>query len=166
MEKHTETTDWFTDGMTEFMANNFGASVELLTRVLETDPDHKIARVSRGAAFLKMDRLNEAIDDFNRVVEQYPEYARAFHLRGLARDQQGDHDGALEDFGTAIDLDPEYGAAYYSRVTLLTKLGREEEAMDDIQMVNHITNRNIEEFANENNLWRSQQLRLEATLNG
>jgi hypothetical protein len=28
-------------------------------------------------------------------------------------------------------------------------------------MVQHLTNKNIESFANENNVWRSQQLRLE-----
>ena len=50
----------------------------------------------------------------------------------------------------AIDIDPEYGAAYYSRATLLTKLGREDDAAEDMKMVTHLTNLNIENFANDN----------------
>jgi Tfp pilus assembly protein PilF len=71
---------------------------------------------------------------------------------------------ALEDFSKAIDIDPEYGAAFYSRATLLSKMGREDSAVDDMQMVAHLTNLNIESFANENNLWRSRQMQVESAL--
>ena len=81
---------------------------------------------------------------------------------GSKREKRGENDKALSDFNKAIDLNPEYGAAFYSRATLLTHLGREDEAVQDMQMVTHLTNKNIETFANENNLWRSHHLRLEA----
>jgi tetratricopeptide (TPR) repeat protein len=76
----------------------------------------------------------------------------------------GETDEALADFGKAIDIDPEYGAAYYSRATLLTKMGREDDAVEDMEIVTHLTNLNIENFANENNIWRSRQLQLEEML--
>ena len=82
-------------------------------------------------------------------------------LRGLVFEKTGDDPGALGAFNRAVDLDPEYGAAYYSRATLHTKMGREDLAAEDMQMVTHLTNVNIETFANENNIWRSHQLRLE-----
>ena len=41
-------------------------------------------------------------------------------------------------------------------------MGNEDLALEDIQMVQHLTNKNIESAANENNIWRSQQLRVEA----
>ena len=72
-----------------------------------------------------------------------------------------DHEGALEDFGNAIDLDPDYGPAYYSRATLQINIGREDLATEDIQMVQVLTEMNTQAFANENNIWRSEQLRLE-----
>jgi len=154
----------YTDGMTEFVSGNFGASVERFSDVLAQDPDHTMALTARGAANLKLNYVDKAMSDFNRVIETNPEYARAFHLRGLAKEKAGDHKGAVEDFGKAIDLDPEYGAAYFSRATLRTKMGLEDLAAEDMAMVTHLTNRNIETFANENNIWRSQQLRVESMM--
>ena len=76
----------------------------------------------------------------------------------------GDGEEALSDFNKAIETDPEYGAAYYSRATLLTRMGREDEATEDMKMVTHLTNLNIENFANDNNIWRSRQLQMEGMM--
>lgn len=62
-----------------------------------------------------------------------------------------------------IVLDSEYGAANYSRANLHSNMGNEDRATEDIEMVTHLTNVNIEAFANENNIWRSQHLKLEET---
>ncbi|UCF93388.1 MAG: tetratricopeptide repeat protein [Desulfobacterales bacterium] len=91
-----------------------------------------------------------------------PQYAKAYHLRGLAHEKAGDCARALQDFDQAVDLDPEYGAAYYSRANLRTKMGQTDLATEDIEMVTHLTELEIERFSNDNNVWRSQQLRLEA----
>ena len=154
----------FDDGRYELMNGNLDSSITSLSRALDLDPDHKLALVSRGSAFLKLNNPDRAVEDFDRVIEIDPSYARAYHLRGIAREQSEDYENALADISKAIDIDLEYGAAFYSRATLLTKLKREDEAVDDIQMVQFLTNKNIETFANENNVWRSQQLKLESTL--
>jgi hypothetical protein len=71
---------------------------------------------------------------------------------------------SMADFNKAIELKPEYGAAYYSRAALYSKLGKEDFAAEDIETVTHFTKTNIEAFANENNVWRSNQLRVEDML--
>jgi len=152
----------YNDGMYEFVNENFERSVEILSRAAELDPGRKLTFVSRGAAYVKLDRMEEALDDFNHAINIDPEYARAYHLRGLVEERRGDDSGALNDFTRAIEIDPDYGAAYHSRAMLHTKMGQEEFAMEDIAFVHHLSNKNIETFANENNLWRSQQLRLES----
>ena len=73
----------------------------------------------------------------------------------------GDDDEALKDFNQAIEIDSEYGAAFFSRATLLTKMGQEDLALEDMKMVNYLSNLNIESFANENNIWRSRHLQME-----
>lgn len=123
-----------------------------------------IAPVSRGSAFLRLNRLEEALADFNHAIDIDPDYARAFHLSGFEEEKQGDDAGALDDFTRAIEINPEYGAAYHSRATLHTKMEKEDLAVEDIAMVQHLTNKNIETFANENNIWRSQHLRLESIM--
>jgi tetratricopeptide (TPR) repeat protein len=151
----------FEEGMTDFVARNYGRSIDLLSQAIELDPRFTLALKSRGAAYLKLDKVREAIADLNAVIELAPENARAYHMRGLAFDKSGDYDRALEDFGQALKLNPDYGAAYYSRASLHNKLGHSDLAGQDIQMVTHLSEVNIESFANENNVWRSQHLRLE-----
>jgi len=161
MADETTAKDHFHNGMSEFVANNFGESIEHLTRAIEADPDFSLARTSRGAAYLKTGQAQKAVEDFDTVIETDGKNARAFHLRGLAHEKMGDDKAALQDFSAAIEIDPSYGAAYYSRATLYAKTGETDRATEDIEMVNHLTEVNIESFANENNVWRSNQLRLE-----
>ncbi len=158
------TTETFQEGMAAFAGEDYTESINLLTAVIDNDTTHRLALAARGAAHLKTGNPKQAISDFNRTLEVDPDYARAYHLRGLAWEAEGDADNALQDFGRAIEKSPEYGAAYYSRATLLTKMGRTDDAEADIRMVTHLTNQNIESFANENNLWRSQQMRVESIL--
>ena len=161
MPNTTKAQKLFQEGMAEFVGRNYGTSIDALSKALELDPEFVLARLSRGAAYLKLGNHAKAGADFDQVIALDPDHARAHHLRGLVFEKTGDDPGALGAFNRAVDLDPEYGAAYYSRATLHTKMGREDLAAEDMQMVTHLTNVNIETFANENNIWRSHQLRLE-----
>ena len=149
------------EGMIAFANENFGRCIDNLTEVLKEDSTHKLALATRGAAHLRSGNPAVALSDFDRVLAIDPDYARGYHLRGLAREVQGDDDGALADFSRAIELAPEYGAAYNSRANLYAKVGREEDAEGDMQMVAHFTEKNIQAFANENNVWRSHHLQVE-----
>jgi len=160
--KHNDSfNEAFKRGMDAFVNDDLSESVEEFTKAIEIDPDFALTYVSRGAALMKMHRIEESILDFNRAIELNPEYPKTYHLRGLARVEVEDHEGAMEDFGNAIDLDPDYGQVYYSRAALQIKLGREDLATEDLQMVNVFVEMNTQAFANENNIWRSQHLRLE-----
>lgn len=164
MKHDNELKDMFAYAMSEFLKNDYGKSLELLNHILDRDPNHKLALITRGSAHLKLNLADSAIADFSRAISVDPSYPRAFHMRGVAREQQGDNDEALADFNKAIDLDPEYGAAYYSRATLYAKMGKEDSATEDIETVTHLTNYNIETFANENNAWRSHHLGVESIM--
>lgn len=164
MTKNNDLKDLFAYAMSEFLKENYGKSNELLGKVLDQDPEHKLALITRGTAHLKMNHVELALQDFDHAVQIDPTYARAFHMRGVARERKGDDEAALADFSKAIELNPEYGAAYYSRATLYSKLGQEDYSTQDIEKVTCLTNQNLESFANENNVWRSQHLRLESML--
>lgn len=151
----------FEKGINAFVDEKFSESVEEFTKAIEFKPDFSLTYVSRGAALMKMHRIEESIADFDHAIELDPNYPKTYHLRGLARVEVEDYEGALEDFGNAIDLDPDYGPAYYSRAAIQIKLGREDRATEDLQMVNVFVEMNTQAFANENNIWRSQHLRLE-----
>ena len=161
MDTNDRRNELFTDAMSNLMKNNLGISIDLLDEIINADAGDKLAVLARGSVYLKMGNSNNAIDDFSWALEIDSNHPKAYHLRGLAREMAGDDDEALKDFNRAIDIDPEYGAAFYSRATLLTKMGQEDSALEDMKMVNHLSNLNIENFANENNVWRSRQLQME-----
>ncbi|MGD9235501.1 MAG: tetratricopeptide repeat protein [Desulfobacterales bacterium] len=162
MTTNHEANNNYINGMFSFLKSNYEESIEHLSRAIDIDPKHSLAYMSRGSAYFRSDRLDEAIADFDRAIELEPKLARPYHLRGLAKERQGNDAEAIADFEKAIELDSEYGAAYYSRATLHTKMGNEDLAVEDIKMVEFLTNKNIETFANENNVWRSQHMRLES----
>ncbi|MGD9096923.1 MAG: tetratricopeptide repeat protein [Desulfobacterales bacterium] len=164
VEMNTDINEVYSDGMAAFVGQDYSACIDHLTEVLRLDNTHKLALVSRGAAFMRTGNHKTAIVDFDRVIAIDPDYARAYHLRGLAREIEGDDKGALDDFNRAIALKPDYGAAYHSRATLHTKMGQMDDAAEDIRMVTHLTQQNIETFANENNVWRSNHMHLESIL--
>ena len=161
MTENIEAKNLFVEGMQAFAGNNFNQCVDLLDQAIERDTQFKLALVSRGAAHLKLERPDQAIADFDRALEIDPDYARGYHLRGLAYEKQGRSEEALADFNRAIALDSQYGAAYYSRATLHTTLGNAAEAMEDIETVTYFTQRNLESFNNENNIWQTHQMSVE-----
>lgn len=155
----------FEEGMAGFVNHNYGQSIEHLSQAIDLDPTFTLAFKSRGAAYLRLDKADEALADFNAVIEMDSSNARAYHLRGLAYEKTGENDKALHDFNSALELKSDYGAVYYSRASLNNKMGHTEQAAQDIRMVTHLTEVNIETFSNANSLWRSQQLRLESIYN-
>ncbi len=161
MTTNQDTKALFSEGMNAFVNADYEKSTELLTKVLEHEPDHKLARIGRGSAYLKLERLSEARVDFDHAVAIDESYARAFHLRGLVLEKLGDDAAALDDFNRAVTLNPEYGAAFYSRSALHAKMSNEDEALADMQMATHLGRVNLETYMNESNVWHSQQMRVE-----
>jgi tetratricopeptide (TPR) repeat protein len=161
MNKRDTKKELFAHAMSCLMNDNIGTSIELLDKLLYSDPTDKLVLLARGSAHLKSGKAENAIADFSRAIEVDSGYAKAFHLRGLAREAAGEDDDALKDFNNAIGIDPEYGAAYFSRATLLTKMGQEDSATEDMKMVTHLTSVNLETFANENNVWHSRHMQME-----
>ena len=150
--------------MSHLLKDKLGMSIDLLDEILAADPADRMALLARGSVYLKMGNAANAINDFNDAIAVDPKHPKTYHLRGLAQEMAGDDNLALKDFNKAVEIDPEYGAAYYSRATLLTKMGQEDLAAEDMKMVTHLSNLNIESFANENNVWRSRQLQMESVL--
>jgi tetratricopeptide (TPR) repeat protein len=164
MEQSNRKNKLFTNAMSHLMQEKFGISIDLLTEIINVDPADRLALLARGTVHLKMNHAEDAIRDFSEALKLDPNHPKGYHLRGLAQEMRGDDDGALEDFTRALEIDPEYGAAYYSRATLLTKMGQEDSAVEDMRMVTHLSNLNIESFANDNNVWRSRQMQMESAM--
>lgn len=152
----------FDEGVRTYASGELEESLRHFSEAIDAGEVPERAYVSRGAAYLRLERPEAALADFDQALSLAPDQSRTHHLRGLAKAQLHDDDAALAAFNRAIELDPEYGTAYYSRSTLQNRRGNEAAAMEDIQTYTHLTEKRLQEFGNENNIWRSQQLHLEA----
>lgn len=164
MTHHNTAKKIYTEAMAAFVKENYTDAIRLLGSAIAEDDTFGLAYVSRGAAHLKQNHPIDAVSDFNHAIAIDGNNASAYHLRGLAREMQGNDAAAEADFNRAIELNPEYGAAYFSRASLHSKTGHEDAAMEDLQMVAHFSERNLGEFAAENNVWRSRHLTVEAAM--
>ena len=162
MSRQTAKEDFFESGMSAFIKHDYKRSITLFSQAIQQDDKRCSFWISRGAAYLQTDCIEEAIEDFSHAIAVRPNYARAFHMRALAFDKQGKTDLALGDLGNALDIDPEYGAAYKSRAMVLNKIGRNDEALQDTEMATHLTDLRLAQFSAENNVWQSRHLNLEA----
>ena len=144
METNRRKNELFANAMSNLMNGNLGVSIDLLDELIKVDSNDRLAWLARGSVYLKMGNSQNAISDFNQAIELNSSHPKAYHLRGLAREISGDNDEALADFTRALDIDP--------------------EAAEDMKMVAHLTDANLENFANENNIWRSRHMQVEGLL--
>jgi tetratricopeptide (TPR) repeat protein len=161
MEDMTIIKDDISRALGAFAREDYQESIRLFNIVLSEKPDHRLSLLGRGSAYLKSDRLGEAVADFDRMIALYPDYVRAYHLRGVAEATRGDNLKAIKDFDKAIELDAAYGAAYASRGSVHQRLGHAEQAAEDMAMVTHLTQVNLESYNVENNVWQTQHMRVE-----
>ena len=164
MDRLDSFKDIVSSAMQAFLQENYEDSIVLFNRALSHQPAHRLSLLSRGSAFMRLSRLDDARADFDRAIEAHPDHARAYHLRGLVKERQGDDSGAVADFDKAIGLDMDYGAAYASRASVHQKLGHQDLAARDMETVVALTKTNLETYGNENNVLRSQHMVLEDAL--
>jgi tetratricopeptide (TPR) repeat protein len=161
MNAKTTINDNVSQALHAFARADYPTSISLFNQVLAEDPDHRLSLLSRGSAFIRSNRLDEAMADFDRVIALYPENVQAYHLRGLAKASRGDDLEALKDFDKAIEMDAAYGAAHASRAAVHQRLGHDDLASEDMAMMANLTRVNLETYAVENNVLQSEHLRVE-----
>ena len=157
-----EAKDKFEQGIGAFTRGDYKSSVDLFCEVVEIAPDYDLAYIGRGAALMRCGKPGKALGDFDQAIRLRPQNDRAFNLRGLAHSQMEQYEAALEDFNQAIALNGSYGAAYLNRASVYDALQRPDDAAEDLQTASHLTQRNLQQFADKNKIWQSEQLRLDA----
>ena len=151
METNNTNTD-FHQAMTCFAQGDYEKCIDELSSALKDNPEDVLGYLTRGVAYMKIERADSALGDFDKAIEIKPEHFRAHHLRGLAFSSLGEHDKALSSFDKAIELNPEYGAAYLSRANLHEQMGHDEQAEEDMDMVGRLQQLNVHTYADAHNV--------------
>lgn len=96
-------------------------AIDFYTQLLETTPDHLLARYNRGLAFLSRGQPGDwarALEDFDATIQRSPGFLPARVGRGVAylyRRAEGDDEAALREFTYVIERDGQRPMAYYNR---------------------------------------------------
>ena len=82
----------FDNGVAAYIREDFKTSIKLFSQALKQDRRFALVYSSRGAAYLKTNKIKKALSDFTRAIKLMPGDARSFHLRGLAYERAGEVD--------------------------------------------------------------------------
>ena len=133
----------FDDGVAAYIREDFKTGIKQFSQALKEDRRFAPAYAGRGAAYLRINKIQKAISDFTSAIRLMPRDARSFHLRGLAYEKAGEIARAYRDFDRAIEIDPDLTAAYRSRDAVLDKEIEDREAMEDPELIDHLTSMRV-----------------------
>jgi len=87
------------------------ANVASVSEVIQRNPNDPQGYNTRGAAYARCGRFQEAITDFGNALRADPAFYTAYLNRGLAYRQLGRTELALADFNRAIEMNPRHAPA-------------------------------------------------------
>src|ERR1700730_5256537 len=103
-----------------------------LNDVIQRNPASAEAYNTRGVAYARIGKFQEAIADFSQAIKLAPGNAAALTNRALAYRQMNRDDVALPDFNRAIEANPKHAPAYLGRANLLRDGGKLDDARADL----------------------------------
>ena len=122
------------------------ANLASLTDVIQRNPTSAEAYNTRGVAYAKIGKFQEAIADFNQSIKLNPNNAASLTNRALAYRQVHRDDAALADFNSAVEADPNHAPAYLGRANLLRVQGKLDEARADLDQAIKLNPENAQAF--------------------
>jgi tetratricopeptide (TPR) repeat protein len=111
----------------------FDEAIDILTDVIEHDPDDLGALIHRGLFYKKKNDYIEALSDYDAVIKFEIEIAEVYHNRGNIRVMINDLKGALEDFDEALSVDENLSKTYFNRGILKFLMGNPVDGCLDIR---------------------------------
>ncbi|MGM0488415.1 MAG: tetratricopeptide repeat protein [Planctomycetota bacterium] len=102
--------------------------------LLKKDEDNMLARLAIAEALLKLDKIDEAMEQVNEAIENKPNVL-AFKLRAQLWTAQEELDKALEDIDQAIEMEPKDPELFLMRARLYYIEGRNALAKSDVNRV-------------------------------
>ena len=86
---------------------------------------------NHGIAYIKKDKLEQAIVSFSKAIELDPNYANAYCNRGAVYYYKGEYEKAIIDYNEAIELNPRHVITYNNRGVAYDNKGEQEKAIGD-----------------------------------
>lgn len=104
-----------TDGIKLVKEKKYLHGLAKLNDALKIKPDDKSARLARGEAYLELDMIKPALEDFNLVLKTDPKDRGALSRRSQLYHEIGESAKAVADLDNAIKADPRKAILYNNR---------------------------------------------------
>lgn len=100
---------------------------------IRADPDMALAYYNRGQASFKLDRFEEAKNDYGQAATLDTGSSLFNTKRGDVYVSLGQYEQAVQEQNQIINRDSEFALAYYNRGGAYVELGRRDEAIQDFE---------------------------------
>lgn len=110
-------------------------SLLTIRKALKIGPNHGLnsfEHALKGAAFIRIGSMRQAIGELNRATRLDPDNAIYFRLKGDAFSALGDYGKAASSYRQCLKLDPDDKACRIGLVRLLMNKGKHKEAREEL----------------------------------
>jgi tetratricopeptide (TPR) repeat protein len=106
-------------------------AIAYLTEAMEMDPNYSEYYNDRGNLYLKLNRLEEALQDYQKAIELSPPYWEVWSNIGQCHLRMNQLDEAIKAYSRALDLNPNQFAVWVARAEIFERLGMFHKALPD-----------------------------------
>jgi tetratricopeptide (TPR) repeat protein len=106
-----------------------------LTEAIRLRPEDYRGYLHRAAVYAKMDRYEEAIDDYDRSLARNPQFALIYFNRANATMRLGGAEKAIEDYTRFVERFVDHVGGYFNRALAYAEIGDYEKAFSDFDKV-------------------------------
>jgi len=99
--------------------------------VAKKSPNLSLPFVNVGAAYVELEKYDEALPYYNRAIAISPRFVKIYNNRGVVFEKKKRFDLALKDYTTALSIDPHSAHAYVNRGVTLEMMGKLDLALQD-----------------------------------
>lgn len=134
----TETVLFVAD---EFLNSIDQTLIDLKTaeRILKRDPNSVNALNAHGVALTKLERHEEALEDFQKMIQIDPMNPQGHNNTGAALYHLGRISEAIKAFKDAVKVDSNYIDAHYSLASLYSVQHDFKKCLDELQSIKELT---------------------------
>ena len=122
----------FKKGVQLYRIKSYDGCVKTMKTVVEIDRDHQRAWVYLGAAYTKMERIEDAIKAFKEALKTDPNDKPSWVNLGIIYKKRGEYLEALKSFEEAIKIEPNDKRSWYLKASVLYSLGRYGEGLSAV----------------------------------
>lgn len=120
-------------GIRLFKADSFEASIEVLTKVLQTDKNCTDCFLYRAFSYKELEEYYKALKDLKAITVLNPKASYAYANIGNIYYEMEDYEKALESYKKALEVKPDFTLMYNTISHMLFTTGQKDEGCEYYQ---------------------------------